>query len=353
MRLLSCHLLWICILFAHGPAFAQWGKSSSLFSADGVEVSLDTRVFGVYALLNAIGYDAEVQLGEPPLHRPQFSAPRQEVRSRMGRPGPASQMMKKIVTDFPLPASAYTKAAIELGAAPKFVAPPDASPLAKALVAPLQSWHNEEGGAATFRAVTPMSSAAQKKVLSQVDALCATLAQNVNLGSEEDQLLDDSGTEGRVVVILNELDAHGTLVRAQQTDTTYLVSGPAKDERGGAALTHATALAFARTLYAGEVKKNASKAGLAEQRTTLTKDAQAVLPDAESYLTEVLACGLLRKVLPEAKCAGSVLANDAGAMKVVNVIVKRLQAAGPDALLSEQMPVLVAAFSADEVQAQK
>jgi hypothetical protein len=225
--------------------------------------------------------------------------------------------------------------------------------LAKALVAPMQSWHNEEGGASNFRAVTPMSSSAQKKILSQVDALCSTLAQNVNLGSEEEQLLDDTGTEGRVVVILNELDAHDTLLRTQKADTTYLVSGPAKGESGSAALTHVIALAFARTLYAGEVKKHAGKAGLAARRNSLSPISQTALPDAESFLTEVMACGLLRKVLPEARCEGSVLADDAGATEVVDVIVQRLKAAGPDARLSEQMPTLVAELSAEEAKAQK
>lgn len=353
MRKMSYNLLWICVFLVHSAAFAQWGKASSLFSTDGVEVSLDVRVFGVYALLNAVGYDTEMERGEPPLFQPQFSAVRQEIRNRMGRPGPASQMMKKIVKDFPLPASAYTAAAIELGGAPKFLAPPDASPLAKALVTPLQSWHNEEGGASNFRTVSPMSSTAQKKILSQVDALCSTMAQNVNLGTEEEQLLDDTGTEGRVVVILNDLDAHDTLFRTQKADTTYLVSGPAKGESGSAALTHATALAFARTLYAGEVKKHAAKAGLAARRNSLSPSAQTALPDAETFLTELMACGLLRKVLPEARCEGSVLADDAGATETVDVIVKRLQAAGPDARLSEEMPMLVAAPSAEETKPQK
>lgn len=350
---MSWSALWVSVVLFHGAASAQWGKSASLFSEDGVEVSLDVRVFGVFALLNAIGYDAEQELGPPPLRRPQFSAVRDEMRSRMGRPGPATQMMKQVVKDFAVSASSYTEAALELGAAPKFEAPADASALAKALVEPLRNWHNEEGGAANFGAVAPMSGAAQKGILTQVDTMCSTLAQNVNLGSDEEQLLDDTGTEGRVVVILNELDAHQTLLRTQREDATYLVTGPLRDDADTRVVAHAAALSFARTLFAGEAKSHAAKAGLWTSRALLQKASQDVLSSPESFVTEVLACSLLRKVFADARCEGSVLATDPGAAEVVEAVVKRLQTGGSDARLADLMPALVTEISAPPTKPRK
>lgn len=331
------------VALAAAPVSAQWGVATSLYTQDGVEVAVDARLFSVFAMLNGLGYDREEEVGPPPLFRPRFSEGRAQARSRLGRPGPSLQAMAKVVEQFREDPSAYARAALHLGAAPRFDAAKTAPELARALVTPLKGWYNEEGGAASFRAVAASMADKQKRLLEPLDALCRKLAVDVRLGTEEDQLLDDTGAEGRVVVMLNELDTHGTLVREQVGDITYILTGPRRTADDDAPVLHAAGLAFARTLVSGEIAKHEKQGTLADTRALLTGEAKAKLPDTKAYLSELLACGLLLRASPGATCAGSPLEGEQALAPVLAAIDARLAAYLEDTrLFPEALPELIA-----------
>jgi hypothetical protein len=67
-------------------AFAQDARSdwfASLYTGEGTELRADERVFTLYALLNAMGYDEAPVAREFPLKRHQFHPVRQQVRARL------------------------------------------------------------------------------------------------------------------------------------------------------------------------------------------------------------------------------------------------------------------------------
>ena len=69
MRAFSTLILVVAISLSSAPALAQWGSTSSLYTQDGVEVSIDPRVFSVFAMLNALGC-----AGTAPMRRATTSA---------------------------------------------------------------------------------------------------------------------------------------------------------------------------------------------------------------------------------------------------------------------------------------
>lgn len=325
------------------PAAAQWGVASSLYTQDGVEVAVDARLFSVFAMLNGHGFDRDEELGPPPLFRPRFSASREEARSRLGRPGPSMEGFKKLIDRFQVDPSEYARAALHVGAAPRFEVGKGAPELARALSAPLKGWYNEEGGAASFRNVARLATEKQKRMLDPLDKLCRQLASSVRLGSEEDQILDDSGPSGRVVVILNELDAHSTLLREQIGDVTYIVTGPRRTKEDDRTVLYAAGVAFARTLVSREVEKHAKPGTLADTYAQLSPKAKKALPDANAYLTELFACGMLHQVDKSAACEGSPLEGEEAIQPVVAALNARLKAYVADTtLLPEAMPALLA-----------
>src|SRR5690606_24647193 len=120
----------------------------------------------------------------------------------------------------------YHEAALELGDAPGFEPGGKPSKLTSALYTPIRTWFNEEGGIGVFQQVTSLSAGEQKKLSDLVGAGTKKLRDAIRLGDDEDQLLDDTGPKGRVILTYNPLDAHGTLRRTQVGGLTYIVAGP-------------------------------------------------------------------------------------------------------------------------------
>ena len=73
-------------VLAATSAFAADGESdwfASLYTGEGIELRADERVFTLYALLNAMGYDEGPVAREFPLPRYQFHPVRQQVRTKL------------------------------------------------------------------------------------------------------------------------------------------------------------------------------------------------------------------------------------------------------------------------------
>jgi hypothetical protein len=329
----------IALLLVAPPAAAQWGNAQSLFTEDGVEIGIDGRLSALFAVLNALGYDDDSLRGPLPLRRPQHAQARVRARSSFGRSGGGAKAVDEVLRKNPLELAAYVRAALELGPAPNFEAAKDASPLAKALAEPLREWLNEEGGSQVVRLVAEEAKPAQKKLLPALDKAVKATTGIVRLGDAQDQLLDDSGPSGRVVLVLNELDAHGTLHVAQRGDVSFVVAGPMSGEKDEQAIAHAVTLAYARTLVRREAERVAKPGTLLDVKGKL----KAPL-DEKELAVELLACAFMRQVRGPAPCIGSPLDGDAAAEEALVVLQPRVDAfAKTSAVLSAAIEQLLEA----------
>lgn len=335
-------------------AFAQWSKGGSLFTQDGVEISVDARVFAVFAMLNGVGYDQETIHGPPPLHAPEFAEARKSARNRMGRPGTAVQTFGEVVKKHPVEASAYVDAALRMGAAPRFEVPKGAPKLTKDIAPSVGAWFNEEGGAAIYRQVAGEMTADQKRLLDPIDAVGQKLVKAARLGSDEDALLEeDAGASGRVVVVLNQLDAHGSLARVSVGDVTYVVTGPRGDKKQDRDVVNAAAVAFARTLVSRDVATHAKAGTVADLFGQLDAGAKKALGDKAGFATELVACALVRAVEKGAACTGSPLEKADVVAAAWPELDKRVQAYLKDdsLLLTTALPGILAPLPAATVEA--
>lgn len=315
-----------CATLLAGASHAQWGgKGNAVFSSVGIEISVDQRVATLFVMLNDQGYAHETQFGPLPLRLPQFSKARVTAREAIRRRGPSLKAFGEIVAQNPAPVEDYLKAALELGPAPRFDAPADASALAKALSGVFSKWYGREGGAGILAKVSAGEKKAIRAWLAPLNAATEAVTPLVNLGSEEEQLLDDGGPTGRVVVISNPLDAHDALSELTAADTTSIVLGPASDAAQAAMVSKAT-LAYARTLVHDAVSDAAK--GSAVTTAELGDTAKARLASPVALAEHATACALVAIAQKTETCSGSVLDGDAHAQKWVAAIKDRFTKAG-------------------------
>lgn len=326
-------------LFLAAPATAQW-NAQSLFTEDGVEVGLDARVFALFSMFNGIGYDVDDRLGPAPLFRPQYSAARTKIRQNLGRRGSALKALEDVLAKHPLPVEDYVVAALELGPPPSFDAK-GKSPLAQALATPMAEWFGDEGGAGLMRIVAEEVKPTQKRVLPALDKSIKATTKLIRLGDAQDQLLDDSGPQGRVIVVVNELDRHRRLQIVKQGDVTYVVTG-ALEASSDEAVVNAATLAYSRTL----VWREAQKIGvgtLGEVRGKLDDKTKARFEDEKAVAAELLSCAFMKKVRGAAQCADSPLAGQPGVDEALAALAPRVDAyAGTSAALSAALAELLA-----------
>jgi hypothetical protein len=316
-------------LLSSSGAHAQWRNASSLYTEDGVEIGVDGRVFTLFAMLNAVGFDDDTLRGPPPVKKALFTAARQKTRGNLGRPGPAIKALEAVLAKNAVDKSAYVAAALELGPAPNFE-DKSASALGKAIAGPMRDWFNEEGGAAVLRIVADEAKPTQKKLLPIVDKAVKSTTGLIRLGDAQEQLLDDTGAQGRVVLVLNELDVHGGVQRVQHGDVTYVVAGAPASDADEAAIVNAVVTSYAKTLVVRDAAKGAVPGSLADA-SKLSADAKSGVVDDKGYATELLACAFMQKVRGrDAACSASPLGNDAAATAALAVLAPRVDAFATD-----------------------
>ena len=341
MRRLLAPLVVVAGALAALPANAQW-SSASVFTEDGVELGVEPRIFALFAILNGAGYDKETRFGPPPLEKPLYATTREKIRQNLGRS--TSKELVAVFEKNPATTQEYVAAILELGPAPRFDDKAATSPLAKALAAPLREWFNEEGGSALLRSAYEEARPTQKKLLPQLDGAIKATTKLVRLGDASDQLLDDSGgASGRVAVVLNDLDAAGTLFVLQAKDgTTGIITGPSRGVADDDVVLDTAVLAYARTLVGGEAQKLAAAGTLVEGYAKTTEATKKALSTDKAYAAELLACAVAREIRKRAVACG-VLDQDAEATAALGLIAPRMTAyATTTALLSAALPELLA-----------
>ncbi|MDP2343626.1 MAG: hypothetical protein Q8O67_21890 [Deltaproteobacteria bacterium] len=328
------------ILGAVVPARAQW-SSASVFTEDGVELGVEPRLFALYAILNGAGYDVEVIRGPLPLERPKYSVTREKLRQNVGRT--TSPELLKLIEKNPVSVQEYAAAVLELGPAPRFDDKAATSPLAKALAPSLREWFNEEGGSALLRNANEEARATQKRLLPALDAAIKGTTKLVRLGDSSDQLLDDAGgATGRVAIVINDLDAAGTLFVLQAKDTTGIIAGPSRGAADDDAILDAAVFAYAKTLVATETAKVAAAGTLIEGYAKLGEPAQKALVDEKGYARTLLACTVAREIRKRPLACGVIDKDPEGQAALALIAPRMVSYATTTALLSAAMGDLFA-----------
>jgi hypothetical protein len=332
------------VLAAVAPARAQW-SSASVFTEDGVELGVEPRLFALYAILNAAGYDVETIRGPLPLERPKYSVTREKLRQNVGRS--TSPELLKLIEKNPVSVQEYAAAVLELGPAPRFDDKAATSPLAKALAVQLREWFNEEGGSALLRNANEEARTAQKRLLPALDAAIKGTTKLVRLGDTSDQLLDDAGgATGRVAIVLNDLDAAGTLFVLQAPGpnggTTGIITGPSRGAADDDAILDAAVFAYAKTLVAAETAKVAAAGTLIEGFAKLAEPARKELVDEKGYARSLLACTVAREIRKRPLSCGVVDKDPEGQAALALMAPRMVSYATTTALLSAAMGELLA-----------
>jgi hypothetical protein len=313
-------------LFLAPASWGQWGSSGSVYSEDGVEITVDGRIFTLFAALNHHGYNQERDTGKAPLFKPLFTQARIKVRRELNRPGPALKGFGKVFEKHTVPVDDYIAAALELKPVPALSAEKGASPLARALGKHASDFFSEEGGFPLFQETATSAKKTQKALLPGLNKATKKLTAQVNLGSSEDQLLDDEGgPKGRAVVILNPMDAHGALSRHTRGDAHYVVAGPVNDEADRRAIVDAARVAYARTLVAGPVEKAKIRALWKKTHKTMDKAGRTKVSNDQSYAEEILACALTQANFANSKCTASPIAAHKESMALAGKLAKALK----------------------------
>ena len=191
--------------------------------------------------------------------------------------------------------------------------------------------------------------AAQKTLLPKLDAAIKATTAAVRLGDAQEQLLDEGGPTGRVIVVLNQLDGHGTVARTTSNNVTYVVAGPPRTPADDDVVVTAATVAYARGLVARDVEKVAVSGTLADGYASMNDFLKRALPDAKSYASEVIACGFAKTVRNSAPCVGSPLLLDLATEEAVKAVATRVRAfANETTTLHEAAPALVAAAGSSD-----
>jgi hypothetical protein len=195
-------LLSLLVAVHAAPAGADWFLSTS--SPGGVEVRADARLFALFAVLNAVGYDEGPVSQRHPFARGRFHPVRARVREQTrGRARSVEQLAERHLEHHPVSLARYVAEALDSRAAD--------GALGRLLATAEREWELER----LLGEVAPEYRAVQKGLLTTVDT---------PLRKAESLL---RRPRGEVVLAVNLLQAEGTGV-VVEAEGKWLVSfGPA------------------------------------------------------------------------------------------------------------------------------
>ncbi len=209
-------------LLPAAPALSQPVNDwfASLYTPEGVELRADERIFDLYALFNAMGYDDAPVVRREPIPKRQFNAVRQRVRSTAAA-SLDDALRQKIDAFFdahPLPQTSYLAYAARLSAAPEFAPSPDAGRELSGLESLLSSAQSKLKLAELFQQTQDEQRSMLKAYLKEIDAPLATARKILKL-KEDDE-------EQHTVLAVNLLEAPGDAQSLWVGKEQLVVVGP-------------------------------------------------------------------------------------------------------------------------------
>lgn len=200
-----------------------------LFAREGVEVRADQRVFTLFALFNALGYDREPQRGAKPLEAAQFAAVRAEVRHALAAKPVDLAAARAFVDKHAQPIEWYLERTLKLGPAPDFAPAKGNKDAELTALADVLKAFAAARGSELFKAQREALRDAAKAWVQAIDKATDANRALIRLTAEmELENEDDSGDTpaARLVVVVNPLDAHGAAYEIAGTEVRHLVVGP-------------------------------------------------------------------------------------------------------------------------------
>lgn len=240
---LSAAALALSLLTA-APASAEADWFASLYTGDGVELRADERVFTLYALLNAMGYDEAPVTRQHPLPRRYFHPVRQDVRTRLLSGDPAVRQQADLFFDaHPVPLERYLQYTVN-SAAPPFATGAKAKDLQdlKGLEGLLRAVHTQWNLQDLMGAVQGEYRKALKPYLTTLDAPLGRMKKALRV--------PDNGPQA--LLVMNLLEAQDAVRGVMGDNEVVLVVGPAEKPNLEGILRE-----YARVFVAPQVAKKA------------------------------------------------------------------------------------------------
>ncbi len=311
------------LLLPFGAA-AERDWFASLYTSDGVELRNDERVFAVYALLNAMGYDEAPVLRRLPVLSREMDPVRLKLRSALKVDPGLEGRLNGFFDQHPQAAEAYARYALSLGGSGGFdrtgMSPADL----KGLESLLAEGYGQGKLAELFALYQDEYRAALKGYHAAVDGPVGAVRRLLRVKEDEPP---------RVVLVVNLLDARGTSWSATVGEELYVVLGPSRSPDVFAVAQQLARAKLAPLVEgaASSIKPLAEVAAAAE----LSGPAELVL----EALSRAVAAAALQ--LPEAELE----ARSRGAFAPVRELAKAVDGFGKsdkplDALLAEAVAVL-------------
>lgn len=197
---------------------------ASVYTGEGTELRTDQRVFTLFALLNAMGYDEGRVIRRDPIPKREFHPVRRLVRERLvALPAGVRTEAEAFFDSHPQPLRDYLRWALQSEGLEAGTAKA-ASPEVKGLDGLLRSVHTQAAIAPLLRELQPEHRRALRLYQSQLDAPLTRLRTLLRR------------PEGPTVLVLNLLDAHDAAWGAEVGKEMVLVVGPAGGTDGEPAL---------------------------------------------------------------------------------------------------------------------
>lgn len=211
-------LLWAA------PAAAQQDFLASIFTEEGTELRNDERVFALYAMLNAAGYDAAPVARADPVARRKYHPVRAKVRDALrAMPADLRAKVEAFLDAHPVPIDTYLAQALALSGPPKFKpAEPTAPASVEGLDALLAELWAKGGLGKLFDAVRADLRAEAKRFQPKVDAPLVKARATVKGPAGDDA--------PRIIVALNALDDPGRAWARAGADEVLVVAGAGEGE---------------------------------------------------------------------------------------------------------------------------
>lgn len=204
---------------AVSPAGTQGDWFASLYTGEGVELRADERVFALFAVLNAVGYDVGPVSRQEPVAKVLYHPVRQQVRARvLGGDDEVRKAADAFFDAHPVSLRKYLSYVANAGPPPfasgaKGKDAAELKGLESLLAKAWAGWRLEE----LMGSVQGEYRKSLKAYLSAIDAPL----------QKARAVLKVSDSAPEAVLVLNLLDAHGSVRGAQADDGVLVVVGPA------------------------------------------------------------------------------------------------------------------------------
>lgn len=205
-------------LLLPGPARAaatDW--FASLYSNEGVELRVEERVFALYALFNAMGYQEAPIVRHDPIPFFAWDPVRAALREKVTIAPEFRRKVEAFFAAHPLPASEYLKFVLSTEGAPTFKPTRDAPAALKGFDALLSEFYTTHKLGEMFQQVQEPYRAVLKLYQPTIDAPMSALKKLLRVKDDDAQ---------RMVLVANLLDGQGLGQATQVGDEVYVGIGP-------------------------------------------------------------------------------------------------------------------------------